>query len=78
MVKIHNNLNSKYTTELDSLDYGDFFELNNTTIYQLLYHSDGSLVVKNLETSNTEYMSRTTVVCKLDVTIIIDGYSKKE
>mgnify|MGYP003458729287 CR=1 FL=1 len=77
MVKIRNNLNSKYTTELDSLDYGDFFELNNT-IYQLLYHSDGSLVVKNLETSSTEYMSRTTVVCKLDVTIIIDGYSREE
>lgn len=54
-----------------------FFELN-TTVYQLLYHSDGSLVVKNLETGKIEYMSRTTVVCKLDVTIIIDGYSKKE
>ena len=77
MVKIRNNLNSKYTTELGSLDYGDFFELNNI-IYQLLYHSDGSLVVKNLETSSTEYMSRTTVVCKLDVTIIIDGYSREE
>ena len=49
MNKIINNLNSKYTTELGNLDYGDFFELNNT-IYQLLYHSDGSLVVKNLET----------------------------
>ena len=78
MNKIINNLNSKYTTELCNLDYGDFFELNNTTIYQLLYHSDGSLVVKNLETSSTEYMSRTTVVRKLDVTIIIDGYSKEE
>ena len=77
MVKIRNNLNSKYTTELDSLDYGDFFELNNT-VYQLLYHSDGSLVVKNLETGEIEYMSRTTVVCKLDVTIIIDGYSREE
>ena len=69
MVKIRNNLNSKYTTELGNLDYGDFFELNNTA-YQLLYHSDGSLVVKNLETGEIEYMSRTTVVCKLDVTII--------
>lgn len=78
MVKIRNNLNSKYTTELGNLDYGDFFELNNTTIYQLLYHSDGSLVVKNLETSKIEYMPRTTVVCKLDVTIIIDGYSREE
>lgn len=77
MVKLINNLNSKYTTELINLDYGDFFQLNNTA-YQFLYHSDGSLVVKNLETSSTEYMSRTTVVCKLDVTIIIDGYSKKE
>ena len=77
MNKIINNLNSKYTTELCNLDYGDFFELNNTA-YQFLYHSDGSLVVKNLETSSTEYMSRTTVVCKLDVTIIIDGYSKEE
>ena len=77
MVKIRNNLNSKYTTELDSLDYGDFFELNNTA-YQLLYHSDGSLVVKNLETGKIEYTSRTTVVCKLDVTIIIDGYSREE
>ena len=77
MVKIRNNLNSKYTTELDSLDYGDFFELNNT-VYQLLYHSDGSLVVKNLETGEIEYVSRTTVVCKLDVTIIIDGYSREE
>ena len=54
-----------------------FFELNNT-VYQLLYHSDGSLVVKNLETSRTEYMSRTKVVRKLDVTIIIDGYSREE
>ena len=78
MVKIRNNLNSKYTTELGNLDYGDFFELNNTTIYQLLYHSDGSLVVKNLETGEIEYMSRTTVVCKLDVTIVIDGYSREE
>ena len=77
MVKIHNNLNSKYTTELDNLDYGDFFELNNTA-YQFLYHSDGSLVVKNLETSSTEYMDKTTVVCKLDVTIVIDGYSREE
>ena len=78
MNKIINNLNSKYTTELGNLDYGDFFELNNTTIYQLLYHSDGSLVVENLETSSIEYMSRTTVVCKLDVTIVIDGYSREE
>ena len=78
MNKIINNLNSKYTTELGNLDYGDFFELNNTTIYQLLYHSDGSLVVKNLETGEIEYMSRTTVVCKLDVTIVIDGYSREE
>lgn len=77
MVKIRNNLNSKYTTELGNLDYGDFFELNNTA-YQFLYHSDGSLVVKNLETSSTEYMSRTTVVFKLDVTIVIDGYSREE
>ena len=78
MNKIINNLNHKYTTELGNLDYGDFFELNNTTIYQFLYHSDGSLVVKNLETGEIEYMSRTTVVCKLDVTIIIDGYSREE
>ena len=77
MVKIRNNLNSKYTTELGNLDYGDFFELNNTA-YQLLYHSDGSLVVKNLETSSIEDMSRTTVVFKLDVTIVIDGYSREE
>ena len=77
MIKIRNNLNSKYTTELGNLDYGDFFELNNT-VYQFLYHSDGSLVVKNLETGEIEYMSRTTVVCKLDVTIIIDGYSREE
>lgn len=77
MVKIRNNLNSKYTTELGNLDYGDFFELNNTA-YQFLYHSDGSLVVKNLETSSTEDMSRTTVVFKLDVTIVIDGYSREE
>ena len=77
MIKIRNNLNSKYTTELDGLDYGDFFELNNTA-YQFLYHSDGSLVVKNLETSSTEDMSRTTVVFKLDVTIVIDGYSREE
>ena len=77
MVKIRNNLNSKYTTELGNLDYGDFFELNNTA-YQFLYHSDGSLVVKNLETSSIEDMSRTTVVFKLDVTIIIDGYSREE
>ena len=77
MVKIRNNLNSKYTTELGNLDYGDFFELNNT-VYQFLYHSDGSLVVKNLETSSTEDMSRTTVVFKLDVTIVIDGYSREE
>ena len=72
MVKIRNNLNSKYTTELSNLDYGDFFELNNT-VYQFLYHSDGSLVVKNLETGEIRYMDKTTVVCKLDVTIIIDG-----
>ena len=77
MNKIINNLNSKYTTELGNLDYGDFFELNNTA-YQFLYHSDGSLVVKNLETSSTEYMDKTTVVCKLDVTIVIDGYSREE
>lgn len=77
MVKIRNNLNSKYTTELGNLDYGDFFELNNTA-YQFLYHSDGSLVVKNLETSSTEDMPRTTVVFKLDVTIVIDGYSREE
>ena len=77
MVKIRNNLNSKYTTELGNLNYGDFFELNNT-VYQFLYHSDGSLVVKNLETGKIEYTSRTTVVCKLDVTIIIDGYSREE
>ena len=77
MVKIRNNLNSKYTTELGNLDYGDFFELNNTA-YQFLYHSDGSLVVKNLETSSIEDMPRTTVVFKLDVTIVIDGYSREE
>lgn len=77
MVKIRNNLNSKYTTELGNLDYGDFFELNNTA-YQFLYHSDGSLVVKNLETSSIEDMSQTTVVFKLDVTIVIDGYSREE
>ena len=77
MVKIRNNLNSKYTTELGNLDYGDFFELNNTA-YQFLYHSDGSLVVKNLETNSIEDMSRTTVVFKLDVTIVIDGYSREE
>ena len=77
MVKIRNNLNSKYTTELGNLDYGDFFELNNT-VYQFLYHSDGSLVVKNLETGEIRYMDKTTVVCKLDVTIIIDGYSREE
>lgn len=76
MVKLINNLNSKYTTKLNNLDYGDFFELNNT-VYQLLYHSDGSLVVKNLETSRTEYMFRAKVVRKLDVTIIIDGYSRE-
>ena len=78
MVKIHNNLNSKYTTELDNLDYGDFFELNNT-VYQFLYHSGTSCrVVKNIETGKIKYMDRTTVVRKLDVTIIIDGYSKEE
>ena len=77
MVKIRNNLNSKYTTEVGNLDYGDFFELNNTA-YQFLYHSDGFLVVKNLETSSIEDMSRTTVVFKLDVTIVIDGYSREE
>lgn len=78
MVKIHNNLNSKCTTKLDNLDYGDFFELNNT-VYQFLYHS-GTLyrVVKNIETGKIKYMDRTTVVRKLDVTIIIDGYSKEE
>ena len=78
MVKIRNNLNSKYTTELGNLDYGDFFELNNTTIYQLLYHSDGSLVVKNLETDKNEYTSRTTVVFKRDETIVNDRYSREE
>ena len=77
MVKIHNNLNSKYTTELGNLDYGDFFELN-TTVYQLLYYDDTSRIVKNIETGKIEYMSRTTVVCELDVTIIIDGYSREE
>ena len=77
MVKIRNNLNSKYTTELDGLDYGDFFELNNTA-YQFLYHYYTSRVVKNIETGKIRYMARTTVVCKLDVTIIIDGYSKEE
>ena len=77
MNKIINNLNAKYTSELGNLDHGDFFELNNTA-YQLLYHSDGSLVVKNLETGKIEYMDKTTVVCKLDVTIIIDGYSREE
>lgn len=78
MVKIRNNLNSKYTTELDSLDYGDFFELNNTA-YQFLYHYHyTSRVVKNIETGKIEYMAQTTVVRKLDVTIIIDGYSKEE
>lgn len=77
MVKIHNNLNSKYTTELINLNCGDFFELN-TTVYQLLYHDDTSRIVKNLENGKIEYMSRTTVVCKLDVTIIINGYSKEE
>lgn len=77
MVKIHNNLNSKYTTELGNLDYGDFFELNNT-VYQFLYHYNGIVVVKNIETGSIKYMTRTTVVCKLDVTIIIDGYSKEE
>ena len=46
MVKIRNNLNSKYTTELGNLDYGDFFEFYYT-IYQFLYHSAGSLVVIN-------------------------------
>ena len=78
MVKIRNNLNSKYTTELDNLDYGDFFELNNT-VYQFLYHSGTSCrVVKNIETGKIKYMDRTTVVRKLDVTIIIDGYSREE
>lgn len=77
MVKIHNNLNSKYTTELGNLDYGDFFELNNT-VYQFLYHYNGIVVVKNIETGSIKYMTRTIAVCKLDVTIIIDGYSKEE
>lgn len=77
MNKIINNLKSKYTTELGNLDYGDFFELNNT-VYQFLYHYDVHRVVKNIETGKTEYMTRTTVVCKLDTTIIIDGYSKEE
>lgn len=77
MNKIINNLNSKYTTELINLDYGDFFELNNT-IYQFLCYSDTSFrVVKNIETGKIEYMDGTTVVSKLDVTIIIDGYSKE-
>ena len=78
MIKIRNNLNSKYTTELSNLDYGDFFELNNT-VYQFLYHYYyTSRVVKNIETGKIEYMAQTTVVRKLDVTIIIDGYSKEE
>lgn len=77
MNKIINNLNSKYTTELINLDYGDFFELN-TIVYQLLYHNDTSRIVKNIETGEIRYMARTTVICRLDVTIIIDGYSEKE
>lgn len=77
MVKIRNNLNSKYTTKLGNLDYGDFFELNNT-VYQFLYHYCTSRVVKNIEAGKIEYMAQTTVVRKLDVTIIIDGYSKEE
>lgn len=77
MVKIHNNLNSKYTTELINLDYGDFFELN-TIVYQVLYHNDTSRIVKDIETGEVKYMDRKTVVCRLDVTIIIDGYSEKE
>lgn len=77
MVKLINNLNAKYTTELGNLDYGDFFELDNT-VYQFLCYSDTSRVVKNIETGKIEYIDKTTVVCKLDVTIVIDGYSKKE
>ena len=78
MNKLINNLNSKYTTELGNLDYGDFFELNNT-VYQFLYHSGTSCrVVKNIETGKIKYMDKTTVVRKLDVTIIIDGYSREE
>ena len=61
------------------MTYEMFFLLYmDKLIYQFLYHSDGSLVVKNLETGEIEYMSRTTVVCKLDVTIVIDGYSREE
>ena len=77
MVKIHNNLNSKYTKELINLDYGDFFELNNI-VYQVLYHNDTSRIVRNIETGEVRYMDKATVVCKLDVTIVIDGYSKEE
>lgn len=76
MVKIHNNLNSKCTTEVVNLDYGDFFELN-TIVYQVLYHNDTSRIVKNIETGEVIYMDKTTVVCRLDVTIIIDGYSEE-
>ena len=77
MVKIINNLNSKCTTELGNLDYGDFFELDNT-VYQFLCYSDTSLVIRNIETGKIKYVDKTTVVCKLDATIIIDGYSKEE
>lgn len=77
MVKLVNNLKSKYTTELGSLDYGDFFELNNT-IYQYLYHYDVYKVVKKIKTGKEEFMGRTTKVCKLDVTVTINGYSKEE
>ena len=63
--------------KLINLNCGDFFELN-TTVYQLLYYDDTSRIVKNIETGKIEYMSRTTVVCELDVTIIIDGYSREE
>ena len=54
-----------------------FFELNNT-VYQLLYHSDGSRVVRNIETGEVRYIDKATVVCELDATIIIDGYSREE
>lgn len=77
MNKIINNLNSKYTTELCNLDYGDFFELNNT-VYQVSYHNDTSRIIRNIETGEIRYVAQTTVVRKLDVTIIIDGYSKEE
>ena len=67
MNKIINNLNSKYTTELGNLDYGDFFELNNTA-YQFLYHSDGGL--ENFDGEEEVYL--------LDVEVTILGYTKEE